>query len=186
MVRTNKKNRAVRAFSLIEAAIVLAIVGLVIGAIWVAAVTVQEKRQLNQMVEATLFMNDRITTLYKSNPPAADADITSFMIDADVVPKDLIQNGIATTPWGLPFTIETLSSGAVQIIWDADLTGAKCRQFSSQLFGALGHVSTFKTGIITFTVNGVAHIHSDSVLDVMNSCAAEGSPNAATTLQINF
>lgn len=186
MVLFVSKAQGQRAFSLIEAAIVLAVVGLVIAAIWVAAVTVQQKRQLNQMVEATLFMNDRINALYKSNPPTADADVTSLMIDAGVVPKDLIQNNIATTPWGLPFTIETLTAGAVQIIWDDDLTGAKCRQFASQLFGALGHVPTYKTGLISFSVNGTAHVYTDSVLDVMNSCAAEGSPNDPTILQMNF
>lgn len=138
------------------------------------------------MVEATLFMHDRINSLYRSNPPSADADVTSLMIDAGVVPKDLIQNNIATTPWGLPFTIETVSTGAVDIIWDADLTGAKCRQFNSQLFGALGHVPMFKTGGITLSVNGTAHVYTDSVLDVMNSCAADGAANDPTTLRIGF
>lgn len=53
-------------FSLIEAAIVLGVVGLVIGGIWVAATAVQQKMALNQTVE---LVNRSVDEIRKTEKP---------------------------------------------------------------------------------------------------------------------
>lgn len=57
-----------RAFSLIESAIVLAVVGLVIGGIWVAASAVNRERTLNRTVEIIGIMNENFKTATKDIP----------------------------------------------------------------------------------------------------------------------
>ncbi len=51
---SSSRLQATRGFNLVEAAIVLGVVGLVIGGIWVAAVSVQQNMKLNQAVTGTL------------------------------------------------------------------------------------------------------------------------------------
>lgn len=55
-----------RGFSLIEAAIVLGIVGLVIGGIWVAASAVTESRKMRLMIEGTLQIIEKERKLYRN------------------------------------------------------------------------------------------------------------------------
>jgi len=54
-----------RAFSLIEAAIVLGIVGLVVGGIWAAAASVHAKMKVSSAIEATGHTISRIQSRYK-------------------------------------------------------------------------------------------------------------------------
>jgi hypothetical protein len=51
-----------RGFSLIEAAVVLGVVGLVIGGIWAAAVTVKENLEVNQILESVEGIRARAVT----------------------------------------------------------------------------------------------------------------------------
>lgn len=185
MVGTYKKNRAVRAFSLIEAAIVLAIVGLVIGAIWVAANSVRENRQVNKMVEAVLYMTERLNILYRDTPPATTADVTSQLLLMDVVPEDLVQNGVPTTPWGTPFSFNT-EPDTISIDFGGYLIGNKCRQFLARLYGAVYYLPTFRSGSLELVVDGNPYTISDDVLAVMNSCADTYDAGYVTTLKVNF
>jgi hypothetical protein len=52
-------------FNLIEAAIVLGVVGLVIGGIWVSAAKLHQERQLNQAVTDMLIVSNNIRRIYK-------------------------------------------------------------------------------------------------------------------------
>jgi len=65
-MKTNKPLRT-RAFSLIEAAIVLGIIGLVIGGIWVAASTVSEKLKVTEVLQTVNTAVMRVHELYPSN-----------------------------------------------------------------------------------------------------------------------
>lgn len=56
-----------KGFSLIESAIVLAVVGLVIGGIWVAAASVIETRKANQTVNAFLGIINKVGYFYPPN-----------------------------------------------------------------------------------------------------------------------
>lgn len=55
-------------FNLIEAAIVLGMVGLVVGGIWIAAAAVKEKRNLVTAEEAVLQINDAVVSLFRNLP----------------------------------------------------------------------------------------------------------------------
>ncbi len=59
------RRRGASAFSLIESAIVLSVVGLIVGGIWAAAANVQEKRQVQLTVTGIGFMVDQLRTTFK-------------------------------------------------------------------------------------------------------------------------
>lgn len=64
-----------RAFSLIEAAIVLGVVGLVIGGIWVAAKAVTENRKITATYSGMLMIQKNILQVYDQKPPPATATL---------------------------------------------------------------------------------------------------------------
>lgn len=79
-------------FNLVEAAIVLGVVGLVIGGIWIAAAQVRENMVVNKLAEGVLITSNNIQRLvntYTANTLGL-ADITTPMIAAGVFPQDWI------------------------------------------------------------------------------------------------
>ncbi len=60
--------RKTRGFTLTEAAIVLGIVGLILGAIWVAAAAVYENMRTNRANEQILKVAQAVRSLYASSP----------------------------------------------------------------------------------------------------------------------
>lgn len=92
-----------RGFSLIEAAFVLAVVGAVIGAIWVSAAKFYEDYKVNKTVEDLalivrniqgLISNMDSETLGNGNIP------TSSLISAGVFPEDWINGNSIKDPFG--------------------------------------------------------------------------------------
>ncbi|NDC55700.1 MAG: prepilin-type N-terminal cleavage/methylation domain-containing protein [Alphaproteobacteria bacterium] len=98
-----RPQHSIRGFNLTELAIVLAIVGVVIGGIWVVASTVIENNRARRVAEQTLTVVQAFKSVYAGRrvDVADDTDITEFAINAKVFPEDMIQNTTtsAYTPW---------------------------------------------------------------------------------------
>lgn len=60
--------KARRGFSLIEAAIVLGVIGLVIGGIWIGAQAINDRRNATDMKEFLGWLTPRLDEMVKSNP----------------------------------------------------------------------------------------------------------------------
>jgi len=70
-----------RGFNLVEAAIVLGVVGLVIGGIWVAASTVSENHKINQTITGIGQMTQDFRNMYSGLEPSPgpfDANLFKF------------------------------------------------------------------------------------------------------------
>lgn len=83
-----------RGFNLVEAAIVLGVVGLVIGGIWVVAGDIQQKRRVTDFYSASLKMVDDVRRLYSGLPVSAGlSNIGPAMWSAGVFPSNVfVQN----------------------------------------------------------------------------------------------
>jgi hypothetical protein len=91
-----------RGFNLIEAAIVLGVIGLVVGGIWIAAASVKERLDINNFARQILTISSNWKQLYRGVPQqvGANTTITTALIDAGVIPRDMVVNGAARAPWG--------------------------------------------------------------------------------------
>ena len=102
-MNTRIHNSNSSAFSLVEAAIVLGVVGLIIGGIWVAASAVNEGMRLSKTTTGMLTMANRARTLFDAkNIPSGNVTLThSSVIGMGIVPSDWVKNSTSITdPWG--------------------------------------------------------------------------------------
>lgn len=109
-----RTNRSRRGFSLAEFAVVLAIMGIVVGALWGVVTIVRENLRRAQMEEQLTSVVQNVRSFYQgwgrvqddSVPPKNDAaSITHFLLKKGVIPPDMIRSRTATpmvadTPWG--------------------------------------------------------------------------------------
>ncbi len=82
--------RRQRGFNLVEAAIVLGVVGLVIGGIWTAAAAVNRNMKLNDLTQAISIMHNNLSAVYQSNRPANNTyTIIEGPLLREVTPRNL-------------------------------------------------------------------------------------------------
>ena len=100
-VEQQKKKRG---FTLTEIAIVLGIIGLILGAIWVAAGAVYQNLRVSKAQTELLQITQAIRTLYATQTvvdTAAAVNLTSSLIAAKVFPSDAVLNATTVNgPWG--------------------------------------------------------------------------------------
>lgn len=76
-----------KGFNLIEAAIVLGVVGLVLGGIWWAVGSIKENITVNRLFSATLVINSKMAKLFKGMT-IPSGNVTGELIQAGVIPSD--------------------------------------------------------------------------------------------------
>lgn len=114
--------RKLRGFTLTEAAIVLGIVGLILGAIWVAAAAVYNNlrvsttsNQLLQIVQAVRSINATSTTVPGLNGTAG----ATLIAQAGGIPSDMVTRDAAGAVtavrdvWGGPLEIDSATIGGI-------------------------------------------------------------------------
>lgn len=107
--------RCVRGFSLIEAAIFLGVMGLVLGAVWGAASTVNFNRQINATIGDMIQITQNMRSLYSRQSGFSGTsgfttgdNITEAMVNSEVVPAEMIDPTDLTTlrsAWQTPVMI---------------------------------------------------------------------------------
>lgn len=114
--------RAKRGFNLIEAAIVLAVVGGVIGAIWVAATAVLDSFKISETASGILSACMNIYSDFpkvgapKTGCDNCNVDLQNAAIGLNVFPASWLQNGVVVSPLGPVSTI---------VQWDLDVGSGK-------------------------------------------------------------
>jgi prepilin-type N-terminal cleavage/methylation domain-containing protein len=91
-----------KGFTLTEIAIVLGIMGLILGAIWVAASGVYANQKEAKANTETLTIAQNLRSLYSTQATtgvAAATDITAQMITAGVFPADTVNGAVTVNPW---------------------------------------------------------------------------------------
>ena len=110
-----KKRSPSRAFSLIESAIVLGIVGLVVGGIWAAAARINSVIKINQTANGLALLADGYIKLHEGlkmdSFPSGSNGVNGKIFP--VIPDGFIlkSNGYITDPFGHDMYIDTYKMG---------------------------------------------------------------------------
>jgi len=101
-----------KGFTLVEIAIVLGIIGLILGAVWTAASSVYANQRNTNANTAILTIAQGIRTLEATSSTVGTAgDLTSSMITAGVIPGNLVSGTTAIAPYpGSTLKIMTLAA----------------------------------------------------------------------------
>lgn len=111
----NKFSQRRRGFNLIEAAIVLGVVGLVIGGIWVAAAAVNANLRKSDASKGLIQIVQNTRSLYYGQSPTATADITSQLVSAKALPGDFINGTAGRNPFNGSVTVSIAGASFDQI-----------------------------------------------------------------------
>lgn len=164
-------------FNLIEAAIVLAVVGGVIGAIWVSAAKFYEDYKVNKTVDDLALIVKNIQGLISIRD--ADSlgnfyDLTNTIRDAGVFPKDWVDSNTVKNRFGGNVKIENTinpsrfsiklygipNSACIRLILKISTIGANAgsRGGMPQPWGyyLLGNISIYNSGTMLFSLDSGA------------------------------
>ena len=126
-----------KGFTLTEIAIVLGIIGLILGAIWVAAAGVYNSQRVSHANTAVLqVVQGTRTLLSTSSTVGAAGDITQTIVQAGVIPSDLVNGVAAIGPWPAS-TLKILTNAATDTSFTFELTKVP-RAACIALFSTLG------------------------------------------------
>ena len=94
-----------KGFTLTELAIVLGVIGTILGGIWSGVAMMHANMKVNLMHKQLLIITNNIRGLYpggKTFLSATHADITSSLVSAGVFPPEMINpvDNLPYTPWG--------------------------------------------------------------------------------------
>lgn len=117
MLMKQRMTRKTRGFTLTEAAIVLGIVGLILGAIWVAAGAVYNNQRVATTTTQVLQMVNGIRSLYATSTTFSGTILE--LANAGVVPKDMVTLNAS----GVVTNVDNVWNGAVTIAAASPATG---------------------------------------------------------------
>jgi prepilin-type N-terminal cleavage/methylation domain-containing protein len=140
---TTLRRQRRRGFTLTEIAIVLGIVGLILGAIWVAAAAVYNNLRISHMNTAVLQIVQGTRTLYATQNQITPGDLSSSLIDAKVIPSDLVAAtaGTLVDPWGGTMFVGGTSDGLAIAVTINGMTTSGCVGLVSEIAGTQHDVS---------------------------------------------
>jgi len=97
-----RARRAVKGFTLAEIALVLGIIGLILGSIWVAASSVYQNQKVTKAARQLIAITQAVRSLYATSPAIGDAagtDETASFISVKALPSDMIDGAATVNPW---------------------------------------------------------------------------------------
>jgi prepilin-type N-terminal cleavage/methylation domain-containing protein len=190
-----------KGFTLTEIAIVLGIIGLILGAIWVAAAGVYTNQKVGKANTEILNIVQAVRGLYSTNADLGTAptanDLTGTMISAGAVPSDMVSNGTLTDPWGSGATFITWNSNSSFLVEMTNVPLAACIALISTiagtgrdptLFEAVADIggATGTAGVATGAVT-VAVTPSDAVKAASNGVGGcTGGAGSLYTMHFGF
>ena len=137
MLRQQRRAHLTKGFTLTEAAIVLGIMGLVLGAIWTAAAAVYSNQRVGHANTQVLQILQSIRALYSTSATFPTGDQTSNLIALKAIPNEMVNGttGTLINPWGGAITINGTGDGAGIALEYTGVPLDACIKFMSQVGG---------------------------------------------------
>ncbi len=161
-----RHTRTIRGFNLVEAAIVLGVIGLVIGGIWTAAASVQANMRINKVAsDVTVIINNARKIFPLGNFPASGfTNVNTAAFHAGVFPQDFAMQSAtsAVSPEGVIYVLQTSCNAsnlcpafALQIFlrnnpgtaYRNSLTTSECIAVAQRLNGSADLMRFFVTNV---------------------------------------
>ena len=192
--------RATRGFTLTEIAIVLGIIGIILGAIWAAAAMVYENNRTKEAREQTLAIINNWRSIYgsrKVDVAGTGTDITQLTVNNTFAPSEMIPvagtsggcaaGGSAATcfvtgPWNNSQVNVTSyqANNGVAVVYSG-LSQTACNHFGNAIADAAGLIQTTINGTVTqFPPLGTAATLKTS--DVNTQCSIVGNTNSVLAM----
>jgi prepilin-type N-terminal cleavage/methylation domain-containing protein len=176
-------------FNLIEMAIVLGVVGLVMGGVWTVVQKVQQTTHLRQASEQIITINKNVRAYYQTRSCIANGDQTGALTAATVVPpvfpREMLAAGGVVHPWNGAVTVSGTNAGCdyQYTLTLAGLPGGTCVELVPQLTGA----SEPSRGLISATINGLQLAAlPPNPTDIVGNAAGQCNENAAAILALTY
>ncbi len=171
-------------FNLVEAAIVLGVIGLVIGGIWVAAAAVQENYRQSKTLEQVLSIASNLTQVYKGIPITS----TSFLSDTSnsgiwgsVFPVDMVVSNSIRTPYNslLSLRITNTRSAVFGINFSRV---SQCASLAPRLYAGIKHLQTSADAFMTANDG----LPLDTPSAAATSCQTEFNNNGSADISFSI
>lgn len=189
--RWAKKPPIIRGFSLIESAIVLAVVGLVIGGIWVAAASVSENWKVEETIQGIFSTVKNIQRNVSINDGltigGGGVDITNSIIAMGGFPADWVQNGQIKTPLNGSIRVQNYAGGN-DSRFDFVVTGvprSSCIKLAVRITTLAAQVQSQGIGSYKDTL-GYIYVNASLNTSVFPVTIAQATAACATTNNMYF
>ena len=153
-----------KGFSLIEAAIVLAVVGGVIGTIWVSAANMYESYKVNKTAAdlQLIVKNAQKLISFRDAEAIGNTDtLASTLLAAGVYPKDWVNGNTVKNPFGGE-VLATLYDGSINHYLD-DIPQSACIKLVVKISSIGATAGSSGTGSTTRSTLGYVSIHNYDV-----------------------
>lgn len=158
---TKKCAAARKGFNLIEAAIVLGVIGLIIGGIWVASSSIQEKNRQQEFLRQITYIIDKTSSQFRNMTiPSVDEPIvvnsgTPAALRTALLPPSSTN---MTSPWGQGFQLQ-IYNGYINIQYyriPLQTCISLAPRIASALRGSLMSFGTYSVSIDSSTYGSVS------------------------------
>lgn len=153
-----RRARTEAGFNLIEAAIVLGIVGLIVGGIWAAASSAYNNMRLQSAASQVLVIAQNARNMYANNPGDSAAVTTQNAIELGLLPQNMVTNATtARSPWGNTVTVARGASESFMTITYSAVPQNACVGLLTRLSGTGSNsgIRTIQAGTSTvYNVEG--------------------------------
>ena len=183
-------------FNLVEAAIVLGVVGLVIGGIWVAASSVKENNNRQRALTQILQVAENTRNLFRNNPPSQYAYFFTCCANSvpnaawsTVFPADMLSSAISVPfdPWGhlVYLTVWPNATMTFTIGYNigTPMSVSTCAALAPRIDTAIR--SQYDTGTVITTGNGMMPVNTPALASAncQTEFDTEGYASLAFTLK---
>ena len=168
----NLGNKKRHGFTLTEVAIVLGIVGIILGGIWAAAAQVYANRKVESGIEEVIDLVGGVRSLFAAKGSVDPGDLTQAAVNSGLYRADMLQSGgcgaapnggdnpvpCPLDPWG--GEVELGGGGSA---WPCMSGACSSNDFNIILWGLGTHCTAFLGSLVSqATSDGLVAIYSDT------------------------